>query len=319
MKWFPFLHSNTETFSGTLSLDERALGAYLALAAGDALGATVEFMTAGEIKGIYGVHDSLCGGGWLYLKPGQVTDDTQMCLAVGNAMTAAHDSGGWDLEGVADEFVRWLRSLPQDVGNTCRRGIRRYMQEGLLRGVERAEEAGNGALMRNLPVALGTALPSLDDLVAGRDAEFERRSIEQSRITHGNVLSDAAVLLVGRLTRILLAGGGRRLCREVTDRFIAENPKFAFEPWPGKTSGYVVDTVQTVLDGFFNSESLEECVVKVVNRGGDADTTGAVVGQLAGALWGVNAIPARWLDKLDPKVRKLVTAQTEALLRLGGR
>jgi ADP-ribosyl-[dinitrogen reductase] hydrolase len=318
MKWFPFVASGPVPPVSVHSREERFLGAYLSLAIGDALGATVEFMLPEEIKGTYGVHNTLRGGGWLYLKPGQVTDDTQMCLAVGNAMVSAEAAGGWNLQGVADEFVKWLRSLPRDVGNTCRRGIRRYMQDGSLQAVEYSEDAGNGALMRNLPVALGTPLPSLDELVAGADPEFERRSVEQGRITHGNVLSDAAMILVGRLTRILLAGGSREMCRLVAENFVAENPKFVFEPWPGKTSGYVVDTVQTVLDGFFNSETLEECIVRVVNRGGDADTTGAIVGQLAGAFWGVGAIPSRWLEKLDPEVRKSVTAQAKALLRLGG-
>ncbi|MDR2844532.1 MAG: ADP-ribosyl-[dinitrogen reductase] hydrolase [Puniceicoccales bacterium] len=293
------------------TLEERALGAYLGFAVGDALGAPVEFMTPNEIKGTYnGIHNSMTGGGWLRLKPGQVTDDTQMSLALGGAMLA---NDGWNLRAVADAFVAWLRGRPIDVGNTCRRGIRRYLQTGTLCGTPAEEDGGNGALMRNLPVALGTP-PPLGD---GTDAVFAQRSIEQARITHGHVFSDEATVALGRMTRVLLAGGGRGDCRKIADALVARHRTFAFDPWPGRTSGYVVDTVQTVLDVFFRGESFEACLLDVVNRGGDADTNGALTGQLAGALWGVRAIPARWLRKLDKQVSAAVEAQVHGLLRLG--
>ena len=111
------------------TLHNRALGAYLGLAVGDALGATVEFLTAREIKAQYGVHREMLGGGWLRLKPGQITDDTEMSLYLGQAIIA---SGGWNLSAVADGFAAWLKSKPIDVGATCRRGIRRYMLQGTL-------------------------------------------------------------------------------------------------------------------------------------------------------------------------------------------
>src|SRR6266540_675019 len=111
------------------SLEKRALGAYLGFAVGDALGATVEFMTATEIRATYGVHRQVVGGGWLRLKPGQITDDTQMCLALGRALLATN---GWDLSAVADAFVAWMRSRPVDIGHTCRRGLRRYQLEATL-------------------------------------------------------------------------------------------------------------------------------------------------------------------------------------------
>ena len=79
-----------------------------------------------------------------------------------------------------------------------------------------------------------------------------------------------------------------------------------------------MDTVQTVFDGFFETSDFEECLVRVVNRGGDADTTGALAGQLAGALYGAAAIPRRWLKQLDPAVRAAIENQTPALLALAG-
>src|SRR5512137_903734 len=90
----------------------RALGAYLGFACGDAFGATVEFMTPKQIRKRYGVHKDMIGGGWLALEAGQVTDDTQMALALGQAII---DHQGWNLQAVADNFVAWMESGPPDI------------------------------------------------------------------------------------------------------------------------------------------------------------------------------------------------------------
>ena len=105
-------------------------------------------------------------------------------------------------------------------------------------------------------------------------------------------------------------------CDRIAAELVAQHPRFQFRPWPGKTSGYVVDTVQTVFDGFFSTGSFEDCLVRVVNRGGDADTTGALAGQLAGALYGAQNIPVRWLNKLDPAVNAAICDQVPKLLKL---
>ncbi|HEY0947187.1 MAG TPA: ADP-ribosyl-[dinitrogen reductase] hydrolase [Opitutaceae bacterium] len=286
---------------------ERAFGAYLGLAVGDALGATVEFMTPSEIRANHGVHRNLTGGGWLHLKPGQVTDDTQMCLAIGRVLIA---KGGWDLRAIADEFVAWMRSRPVDIGSTCRRGIRRYLQDGSLAGKPSEDDGGNGAAMRNLPVVLAT-------LTDG--ALLAERSVAQAHLTHWHAFSDAATVTLAGMTRSLILGGSLAACRATADSLVARHRAFRFDPWPGRTSGYVVDTLQTVLDGFFHAATFEECVVTVVNRGGDADTAGALAGQLAGARFGVRAIPARWLRRLDPAVYAAIHEQTKRLLALAAR
>jgi ADP-ribosyl-[dinitrogen reductase] hydrolase len=287
-----------------LPVHDRALGAYLGLAIGDALGATVEFMTPGEIAAQYRVHRQIVGGGWLQLKAGQVTDDTQMSLALGGALLAQR---GWDLRAGADALVTWIRSRPVDIGNTCRRGIRRYMLDGSVSAEPAQDSAGNGAAMRNLPIVLATL---------GDAAACDQFSVEQAHITHHHALSDAATLSLARMTRILLEGDGRAACREAALELVQEHAEFRFDPWPGRSSGYIVDTVQTVFDAFFRTESFEECLIDVVNRGGDADTTGALAGQLAGALYGVQAIPNRWLKRLDPAVNLAIRAQSEGLLAL---
>lgn len=283
---------------------DRALGAYLGLAIGDALGATVEFMTPTEIARRYGVHRDIVGGGWLRLAPGHVTDDTTMSLALGDAIVRC---GGWQLPAIAASFGAWLRARPIDCGNTCRRGIRRYLADGSLTAPPNDGDAGNGAAMRNLPVVLAC----LDD--AGTLAE---RALAQARLTHNHPQSDAAVLALGEMARRLVADGDAVGCAGIAARLVADHPAFRFDPYPGRASGYVVDTVQTVLHCFFRHARFEDALVAAVNRGDDADTNGALVGMLAGARCGAEALPRRWLDRIDQVLVRAITAQTSALLAL---
>ena len=300
------------------SLESRALGAYLGLAVGDALGATVEFLTPGEIRQQHGELRDIVGGGWLRLKPGAITDDTQMSLALGDAILEA---GGWDLQTIAEHWLAWLKSKPIDVGNTCRRGITRYLNDGSLSTPYSDGDAGNGALMRNLPTIL----------YAFRDpARLDALSIEQAHFTHHHPFSDAATLCFARMVGEILqgaesgTGGGdhwrSRLqkIRRNAAALVEQHRQFRFEPYPRRASGYVVDTVQTVLHAFFATDSFESCLIHTVNLGGDADTTGAIAGMLAGAHYGVEAIPERWLKKLDRAARGRIEQQVAALLALGG-
>jgi ADP-ribosyl-[dinitrogen reductase] hydrolase len=285
------------------SVHSRALGAYLGLAVGDALGAPVEFLTKREIAH-RGSHSEMTGGGWLKLKPGQITDDTEMSLCLGRAWISA---GGWDARMTADQLAAWLKHHPIDVGNTCRRGIRRYMLDGSLQGLPSEGDGGNGAAMRILPVALATF---------GNDNAFETAAIEQAHITHHHPLSDVATLTLGRMVHLLLAGQGIKECIKLANLLVKIYPQFRFSPYPGRASGYIVDTMQTVLYHFLNTDNFESCLVETVNCGEDADTTGAIVGMLAGALYGVEAIPQRWLSRLDVEVKTEIEQQTNALLTL---
>lgn len=283
---------------------DRALGAYLGLAVGDALGATVEFMTRGEIKAKYGEHNKIVGGGWLKLKPGQVTDDTAMSLALGRALIR---SGGFDAKTVCEEFVGWFRTHPVDIGNTCRRGISRFIHEGTTEKPFNDGDAGNGACMRNLPVVLASL---------GHPASLSRWTIGQCHVTHNHPLSDAATLAIGSMVQSLLSGGGVKDCRVRANALIAKYRTFNFTPYHGVSSPYIVDTIQTVLHFYFRTDSFLSCLVEVVNQGGDADTTGAIAGVLAGATYGASQIPAEWLRKLDPTVVTEIRSQVSALLAL---
>ncbi len=194
-----------------------------------------------------------------------------------------------------------------DVGATCRRGIRRFIVDGSLEAPPGEGDAGNGACMRNLPVALATL---------GDDQTFAGWTLAQCHLTHNHPLSDAASVTLGRMVQRLLLGGGIKSCRTEANLLIAQHPPFRFEPYPRRASAYIVDTVQTVLYYFFRSDGFESCVTQAVNRGDDADTTGALAGMLSGAAFGVDDIPRYWLKKVDKIIVRRITEQTEALLHL---
>ncbi len=287
-----------------LSLEDRALAAFLGFAVGDALGATVEFMSKEEIAAQYGVHRRIIGGGWLGLAPGSVTDDTEMALALGRSLTR---SGELAICDVCEEFAAWLKAGPIDVGNTCRRGIRRYMMQGTTQAPFFEGDAGNGAAMRVLPVALATL---------GHPDRAARWSLDQARITHHHPLSDEASVMLVRMMHALLSGRGKRAAHEIADAVIDRQHDFRFEPYGGRSSAYVVDTMRTVLHFYFGTESFADCVIQTVNQGGDADTAGALAAMLAGATYGFAAIPADWLAKLDRTVAAEIRAQVPKLLAI---
>lgn len=294
-------------FTNDEGILDRALGAYLGFAIGDALGATVEFLTPGEIAREYGVHARMIGGGWLKLKPGQVTDDTEMAVCIGRALLRAR---GWSLKGVCDEFAVWLKKVPIDVGNTTRRGIRRYIVDGSMVAPASDGDGGNGAAIRNLPVALATL---------ASDQNFATWTLEQCHITHNHPLSDAAALALGRMLRRLVLGGGVAAAREEARALIDKHREFRFDRFKGPCTGYIVDTVRTVLHEYFLTDSVRSCIVQTVNMGGDADSAGALAGMLSGATYGAASIPQPWLKRLDPAVVGEIRQQTTALLEIASK
>jgi ADP-ribosyl-[dinitrogen reductase] hydrolase len=285
-------------------VENRALAAYLGFAIGDALGATVEFMTRSEIAAQYGVHSEIVGGGWLKLAPGQVTDDTAMALALGRSLIR---TGGLDARDVCEEFAKWLKTGPVDVGNTCRRGIRRYVIDGTVEGMFCEGDAGNGAAMRVLPVALATL---------GEPGKADNWALAQAHATHHHPLSDDSCVALVRMVHGLLEGLGQNVVRKEAEDLVGKHRAFRFEPYPGQSSAFIVDTMQTVLHHYLGTDCFEECVVQTVNQGGDADTTGALAGMLAGATYGLDAIPARWLANLDREIADAIRAQVPLLLAM---
>jgi ADP-ribosyl-[dinitrogen reductase] hydrolase len=287
-------------------LSQKATAAYLGLAMGDALGATTEFLTPKEIQTRYGVHKTIRGGGWLKLKPGQVTDDTEMSLALGEAILR---SGGVSARSVAQAFSDWMKRKPIDIGNTVRRGIIQFRNTGNPWVDENFYDAGNGACMRCLPIALAYHASSADALVVA--------SRTQAHTTHNNPLSDAGTETVLRMIVAAMKGAPREELLELTRQLVDEYREYRFDRRRVENpSGYIVETLQVVFQAFFEHQSFEDTLIDVVNRGGDADTTGAIAGMLAGAYYGLSAIPEQWVKKLNSAVRKRCQNQAEALMTL---
>lgn len=290
-----------------VTLLDRAVAAYLGLAIGDALGATVEFMTPAEIRGQYGLHRDITGGGWLRLKAGQVTDDTTMSLALGDAILK---TGGVEARACADAFDAWMRGKPVDIGNTVRRNLISYRMSGNPEALASEHDAGNGAAMRVLPVALASyGQPENSTISACRT---------QAHVTHNNTLSDAACETLVLMVHDFLQGhDADSIERRRVQALVERHSVFAYDrKRRDNPSGFVVETMQAVLQSFFATSNFEDCLIDVVNRGGDADTTGAIAGMLAGARYGTAALPRRWVNALDGQVRLRCTEQAQALMSL---
>lgn len=292
-------------------ITDHAIAAYLGLAIGDALGATVEFMLPREIEAQYGVHNTLRGGGWLRLKPGQVTDDTTMSLALGNSII---EQDKVDAYAAAQAFDSWMRARPVDIGNTVRRNLLQFRKTGNPEAPYSDNDAGNGAAMRVLPVALATFGETEDAVRAACRA--------QAHVTHHCALSDAACETLAFMVQDALRGADKNyLLHKYAHPLAAQFPEFGFRAIRQSTnpSGYIAHTLQAVFQGFFDTDDFRDCLVDVVNRGGDADTTGAIAGMLAGALYGMEQIPIPWLKRLDTNIRLSCEDQAQALLLLAGK
>lgn len=289
----------------TNDIFNRALGAYMGFAVGDALGATTEFMLPKEIQQKYGVHDKIIGGGWLKLKKGEVTDDTEMCIALGRSII---DNKRFSQKMAAEYFAQWMKSKPKDIGATVRRGLRDYLLKGRIEAPYSEYAAGNGACMRNLPIIL---------FCLNRWHLFRTYSLQQSHITHNNEWSDRITLIFGEITRSLIIVNNKLEALRIASDFIKCYPSISFSKYKGEASGYIKDTFKTVMHFFFDGTNFEKTVTGIVNAGGDADTNGALGGMIAGAYYGYEAIPAKWIKALNKDVKSEIHKQTRHLLTLG--
>ena len=293
---------------------DRARGALLGLAVGDALGTTLEFSRRDSLPR----QTEITGGGPFNLAPGVWTDDTSMALALADSLVAHR---GLVVADLMNRFQNWRlygEYSPTgrcfDIGNATASALHRYEQTGdPIAGSTSEQEAGNGSLMRLAPVAI----------FAQADADrCGQLAAEQSRTTHGAPQAvDACVFFAGLLRRAI---GGEPKASLLQSRPINGHPAVravAEGGWRSKgrdaihSSGYVVHTMGAALWAVDRTASFEEAVVLAVNLGDDADTVGAVTGQLAGALYGLSGIPGRWLDRLAWRER--LSKAADDLLAVG--
>jgi len=290
---------------------DKIKGGLYGVAVGDALGATLEFMDQQQIKQKYGQLSDIIGGGWLNLAPGEWTDDTEMTLAVAEGVLMDPYAPTFH---VGERFLAWLNTSPPDVGNTISAAHLAYLnlkdwhKAALSIHDKGMQTAGNGALMRTLPVAFMYREP----------ADIYKMSMAIARLTHWDPEAGLTCFLYCLLVRDILNGTRDKLqaWHNARDKFLSHTARqyageaesliwlafdeIQFRPKERlKPSGYTVDSLACALWCFFRSKSFAEALVGAVNLGGDADTIGAITGGLAGVYWGYKGIPERWLTKFS--------------------
>ena len=287
---------------------DRAVGAMLGLAVGDALGTTLEFQERDRKPRIV----NITGGGPFQLPSGCWTDDTAMALALAESLLA---SGSLDCSDLMDRFVAWWKNGEYsctghcfDIGITTRNALERYRQNGdPLAGSTDPATAGNGSLMRLAPVALR--------FWNDRD-RLDHAAAQQSRTTHA---ADEAVDGCRAFAELLADAISGRPRRDVlAPRSFDGAPaiaKIVDGSWRGRarkdihSSGYVVHTLEAAIWSVARTANFRNAVLLAANLADDADTVAAVTGQLAGAIYGRSGIPSDWLERIAWKDRLVDTAE----------
>lgn len=268
-------------------------GALYGVAIGDALGAPLEFMSADQIHRKHGTVREMIGGGWLNVKPGEITDDTQMTIAVAEGIIEAPED---PVPAIGRRFIDWFKSRPKDVGATCSSAIMNAFWIGRDKAPKEKAQwmaasmrtdqnmggrtAGNGALMRTIYPAL----------FYGVGPEMLKHTIDISKMTHWSDESASCC---------------RTYVQDVCMMTYGYDGPIGYEPTkPAAPTGYVVNSYNVAMEAMYKTGSFEDALVYAVNKGGDADTIGAITGGLAGARYGYDSIPERWINTLDEKVRE---------------
>ena len=310
----------TEPLASTTAkcIHDRAIGALLGLAVGDAVGTTLEFRPRDAQARV----EDMVGGGPFDLPAGSWTDDTTMALALAESLAAGSlaASETLDCRDLMDRFVSWWRHGEYsctgscfDIGNTTSAALARYQRTGdPMSGSTDSRSAGNGSLMRLAPVALRywDDRPRLDICAA-----------EQSRTTHAAEEAVDACRAFAELLAEAIAGSPR--ADLLAPRHFEGTPavqRVLGGSWRGRprdeisSSGYVIHTLEAAIWSVARTADFRNAILLAANLADDADTVAAVTGQLAGALYGVNGIPRDWLDRLAWKDRLMDVAD-----RLAGR
>lgn len=283
-------------------MNDRCRGTLIGLAVGDALGAAVEFRSPGSFAPVTGYSD----GGPHGLEAGEWTDDTSMALALADSIATA----GWNLNDQADRYVQWWKTGKYsvngrcfDIGMTTKSALGNYAakKDALASGDRSDRASGNGSIMRLAPVPM-----RYGHLYADQLDELSRLAEESSVPTHASEQCVSACRYLATVLAALIHGEDRdevlspdwKPLQQLNDikplhPLIQEIALGSFrqkQPPEIQGSGWVVKSLEASLWAFHNAASFEDAVLKAVNLGDDADTTGAICGQLAGAYWGESGI-----------------------------
>ncbi|MBS4213076.1 ADP-ribosylglycohydrolase family protein [Neobacillus rhizophilus] len=271
---------------------DKIKGALFGLAIGDAMGGTTEFLTREEIRRKYGKVTGIIGGGVWNLAKGETTDDTAMTVAVTKGILKNPES---PIELIGEEFLKWYATNPKDIGNIIRAVLSTYGEGSWAVAAEKAhnqylggKSAGNGTLMRCLPVAL--AYRDLD--------KVETVTREQSKMTHYDSLADEACVIYNRVAYQVLHGAGLKEAIQAEIKGTIYEPALNGQIPTPPPDGFVVNTMHWVLYWLLNCESFLDVVIGAANEGYDTDTVAAIAGGLAGLACGYKELPRGYCDVL---------------------
>lgn len=282
------------------------LGGLVGLAAGDALGTTVEFSQRGTFEPL----TDIVGGGPFSLSVGQWTDDTSMALCLAQSLI---DKCGFDAKDQLAKYLDWylngyMSSTGKcfDIGSTTVNSLREFWIKGTIKRPDAYDEAGNGSLMRLAPVALFYSSDVEEAVV---------QSGLSSTTTHGAQEAYDACRFFGFLISTCITNPTFSK-EELLGIYTTETWNKTFFPLSEKinnialrqyynkeqdkifSSGYVVHSLEAALWSFYTTSSFEEGALRVANLGDDADTVAAIYGQIAGVFYGYEGIPEKWRNKL---------------------
>ena len=276
---------------------DRYHGALLGLAAGDALGTTVEFKRPGSFEPM----QDIVGGGPFGMRPGQWTDDTSLALCLAESLVECR---GFDPVDQLQRYVRWWREGHLsctghcfDIGNTTRSALAAFERTGKPSGLTSPNTAANGSIMRLAPMPMFYA-NDIDDATDYAEQSSATTHAAAEPVATCRCMSAVIVrALKGASKEKVLAppeidGLPEKIAAIVSGSFKTKQPPEI------RGTGYVVDSLEAALWAFHNSDNFADGARLAVNLGDDADTTGAVYGQIAGAFYGATGIPQHWRDIL---------------------
>ncbi|QHM70500.1 ADP-ribosylarginine hydrolase Tri1 [Mixta intestinalis] len=290
---------------------DKAVGALVGLAVGDAVGTTLEFLPRDK-KNI----TDMVGGGPFQLKAGEWTDDTSMALCLAETYL---QEGIMDITCFREKLVGWYHYGENssngrcfDIGNTTKYALEQYLLQGSSWfGNTAKNTAGNAALIRMAPVPI-----------------FRRRSLKktyfdsetQSLATHGAVESIFSCQFLGLIINYLINGCSKEKVFSphaipLSARVLIINAGEYKQKTRDqiRSSGYVIDTLEAAMWAVWNTDNFRDAILLAANLGDDADSVAATAGQIAGALYGYSGIPREWRDRLVQEKR--IAAMAEALFR----
>ncbi|WP_431026744.1 ADP-ribosylglycohydrolase family protein [Lysinibacillus sp. LZ02] len=279
---------------------DKIQGGLFGVAIGDALGATTEFMSKEEIIEEYGKVTEIIGGGVWKLKRGETTDDTAMTLAIVKGIMANSDK---PIEEMGKQFRHWENTDPIDIGISTRATLENY-EGDWFHAAEKAHHqqgglsAGNGTLMRCLPIAL--AYPELQ--------KIDELSELQSKMTHYDDLASEACVIYNRIAKRLLENENLHTAIHSEIKNTRYESNYVQEP-NCPPDGFVVHSMKWVLYWLLNSDTFEDVVVGATNMGRDSDTIAAIAGGLKGIDVGFKQLPSKYTDKIIIKKHLLDYAE----------